>query len=72
MFCPPEGGSGKGLNHRHKAGTMPQYMEIAIPEMLACIVGLAYGYCTVTFRTKYEKMVMPETEEEPEQAKKSA
>jgi hypothetical protein len=22
MFCPPESGSEKGLNHRHKAGTM--------------------------------------------------
>lgn len=56
----------------HKAGTMTQYAEIAIPEMIACVIGLAYGYCTVTFRTWYEKMVMPATEETTEEAKKSA
>lgn len=54
------------------ASTMAQYVEIAIPEMIACVVGLVYGYCTVSFRTWYEKMVMPEIEEEAEQIKKSA
>ena len=43
----------------HEAGTMAQYMEIAVPEMIACVVGLCYGYCTVSFRTCYEKKVMP-------------
>ena len=54
------------------AGTMAEYADIAIPEMIACIVGLGFGYCTVSFRTWYEKKVMPQTEETAEQAKKSA
>jgi len=54
------------------AGTMAAYMEIAIPEMIACVIGLFYGYCTVSFRTWYEKMVMPVTEEASEGIKKSA
>ena len=54
------------------AGTMPQYAAIAIPEMIACVVGLAFGYCTVSFRTWYEKKVMPQTEQASEQVKKSA
>ncbi len=56
----------------HKADTMAKYMEIAVPEMIACVTGLFYGYCTVAFRTWYEKMVMPATEEAAEEAKKSA
>ena len=54
------------------AGTMAQYREIAVPEMIACVVGLSYGYCTVSFRTWYEKMVMPAAEEPAEQEKQSA
>ncbi len=54
------------------AGTMAEYAQIAVPEMIACVIGLFYGYCTVTFRTWYEKMVMPATEEAAEEAKKSA
>jgi len=48
------------------------YAAIAIPEMIACVVGLGFGYCTVSFRTWYEKMVMPQKEEDAEQMKKSA
>ncbi|MBE0536006.1 MAG: DUF1097 domain-containing protein [Phycisphaerae bacterium] len=47
--------------YMHKAGTMAQYIEIAVPEMIACIVGLIFGWITVTFRTNYEKKVMPQT-----------
>ncbi len=55
------------------ASTMAGYVEIAVPEMIACVVGLIFGYCTVSFRTWYEKMVMPTAAEEPaEEAKKSA
>ncbi len=54
------------------AGTMAEYTQIAVPEMIACVIGLFYGYCTVTFRTRYEKAVMPATEEAAEEAKKSA
>ncbi len=54
------------------AETMSQYIEIAIPEMIACIVGLAFGYCTVSFRKWYEKMVIPQTDETTEQVKKPA
>jgi hypothetical protein len=60
------------LSFMHKAGTMSAYVAIAIPEMIACVVGLGFGVCTVSFRTWYEKMVMPQTEEEAEQVKKSA
>jgi hypothetical protein len=52
--------------------TMGDYVTIAIPEMIACVVGLGFGVCTVSFRKWYEKMVMPQTEEETEQVKKSA
>ena len=54
------------------AGTMAEYVKIAIPEMIACVVGLFYGFCTVSFRAWYEKMVIPQTEEATEQIKKSA
>jgi len=48
------------------AGTMAEYIGIAVPEMIACLIGLFYGYCTVAFRTRYEKMVIPPKEEKPE------
>ena len=54
------------------AGTMAEYTQIAVPELIACVTGLFYGYCTVTFRTWYEKMVMPATEKAAEEARKSA
>ena len=54
------------------AGTMAEYVGIAVPEMIACVIGLFYGYCTVSFRTWYEKAVMPATEEAAEEAKESA
>ena len=30
------------------------YAQLAVPEIVACVVGLAFGWVTVTFRTKYE------------------
>ena len=54
------------------AGTMSEYAAIAVPEMIACVTGLAFGYGTVSFRTWYEKKVMPQTEDANEQVKKSA
>jgi len=48
------------------ATTMAEYSEIAVPEMIACLIGLSYGYSTVSFRTWYEKMVIPAKEETPE------
>jgi len=60
------------LQFMSKAGTPAEYAAIAIPEMIACVVGLGFGYCTVSFRTWYEKKVMPQTEETAEQVKKSA
>ncbi len=56
----------------HKPSTTAGYIQIAVPEMIACLVGLFYGYCTVSFRKWYEKKVMPATEEAAEEAKKSA
>lgn len=60
------------LQFMSKASTMSEYVTIAIPEMIACVVGLFYGFCTVAFRTWYEKMVMPQTNETEEELKKSA
>lgn len=60
------------LQFMSKAGTPAEYVAIAIPEMIACVVGLGFGVCTVSFRTWYEKKVMPQTEETAEPAKKSA
>lgn len=51
------------LAHMHQPTNMTGYIEIAVPEMIACVVGLAYGWVTVTFRTAYEKAVMPKTPE---------
>jgi len=55
------------LQFMSKAGTMGEYVGIAVPEMIACVVGLVFGYCTVTFRTWYEKMVMPAVKETGEE-----
>ncbi len=60
------------LQFMSSAATMGDYVTIAIPEMIACVVGLGFGFCTVSFRNWYEKMVMPQKEEETEQVKKSA
>jgi len=46
------------------AKTMAGYVEIAVPEMIACAIGLIFGYCTVSFRTWHEKIVMPTAEED--------
>ncbi len=54
------------------ADTMAKYVGIAAPEMIACVIGLFYGYCTVAFRTSYEKMVIPPKEEAAEKPKESA
>ncbi|MBW8035792.1 MAG: DUF1097 domain-containing protein [Planctomycetes bacterium] len=51
----------------HGPSTIGGYIEIAVPEMIACVVGLVFGYCTVTFRTWYEKMVMPSVKEAGEE-----
>jgi hypothetical protein len=50
------------------ANTMAGYVKIAGPEMIACVVGLIFGYCTVSFRTWYEKIVIPAAEEAKESA----
>jgi len=47
----------------HGPSTMSGYIEIALPEMIACVIGLAFGFCTVTFKVWYEKMVMPATDQ---------
>lgn len=60
------------LSWMHKPSSIPGYIEIAIPEMIACVVGLVFGYITVSFRTWYESKVMPQTKEAEEQIKKSA
>jgi len=44
------------------AVTMGDYVSIAIPEMIACVVGLVFGFVTVSFRKWYESKVMPQTE----------
>ncbi len=43
------------------AATMAEYISIAIPEMIACIIGLFYGFITVAFRNYYEPKVTAET-----------
>jgi len=35
-------------------GTWGWYGAVAIAELVACVVGLAFGWATVTFRVKYE------------------
>ena len=54
------------------ASTLSEYVTIAVPEMIACVVGLFYGLCTVSFRTWYEKMVLPAENEEVEKLEKAA
>jgi len=60
------------LSFMSKPATMGDYVTIAIPEMIACVVGLGFGVCTVSFRKWYESKVIPQTEENAEQLKKSA
>ena len=60
------------LGGMHGPSTIGGYIEIAVPEMIACVVGLVFGYCTVTFRTWYEKMVMPAVKESSEKAVEKA
>jgi len=33
------------------------YTNVAVPELAACVVGLVFGWVTVTFRVWYEKKV---------------
>ena len=40
----------KGLDHNATV-----YAGVAVPELAACVVGLAFGWVTVTFRAWYEK-----------------
>lgn len=41
------------------------YVNLAIPEIVACVIGLAYGWWTVTARTWYEgKISKPESKED--------
>ena len=42
----------KGIDH-----TAQGYMNVAVPELAACVVGLAYGWMTVKFRGWYEAKV---------------
>jgi len=37
--------------------TIQVYTNIAVPELVACLVGLVYGWVTVVFRTWYEAKV---------------
>jgi energy-converting hydrogenase Eha subunit B len=42
----------KGLEHNAAV-----YANVAVPELAACVVGLVFGWITVTFRVWYEKKV---------------
>jgi energy-converting hydrogenase Eha subunit B len=42
----------KGLEHNAAV-----YTNVAVPELAACVVGLVFGWITVTFRVWYEKKV---------------
>ncbi|MCG8477113.1 MAG: DUF1097 domain-containing protein [Cytophagales bacterium] len=42
------------------------FESATITEIVYCIVGLIYGYLTVTLRGAYEARVMPKPEEKPE------
>jgi hypothetical protein len=35
------------------------YTRIGVTELVACVIGLGFGYCTVTFRTWYEGKYTP-------------
>ncbi len=37
-----------------EVGKYAWYVDLAIPEIVACIIGLAFGWCTVKARTWYE------------------
>ena len=39
------------------AGKMEWYVQLAIPVMVACLMGVVYGWITVAIRTAYEKKV---------------
>ncbi len=39
------------------------YLQIAAPILVACVIGLAYGWVTVTFRGWYEAKVSPKAKE---------
>jgi len=39
--------------------TLEGYRTVAVPELVACVVGLIFGYVTVTFRTRYEDALAP-------------
>lgn len=39
------------------------YLQIAVPLLIACVIGLAYGWVTVAFRGWYEGKVMPKVED---------
>ena len=39
------------------------YKDLAVPELIACAVGLIYGWITVTCRVRYTAMVTPEAAE---------
>ena len=41
------------------------YKLLAIPELIGCLVGLIFGYITVTFRTWYEKAIAAKSEDAP-------
>jgi hypothetical protein len=45
--------------------TISGYTSIAVPEIIGCIVGLIFGYITVTFRTRYEKAIAPKSVDTP-------
>jgi hypothetical protein len=36
---------------------MGGYVSVAVPELIACVVGLCFGYVTVTFQTWYTAKV---------------
>ena len=42
----------KGMEHNTTV-----YTNVAVPELAACVVGLVFGWVTVTFRVWYEKKV---------------
>ena len=47
----------KGYAQNGDDHNLAVYTNIAVPELAACAVGLAYGWVTVTFRTWYEAKV---------------
>ena len=47
-------------------GKMAWYVKVATPVMVACVMGVIYGWITVAIRSWYEKKVaVPEAEEAP-------